>query len=75
MLLGKYIERRENIVIVGKSGTGKTHLAVALGYAACLQRKRVLFTTASALVSELIDHFTRGGDFAVSTTGLIGSIC
>jgi DNA replication protein DnaC len=55
LLQGKYIERRENVVIVGKSGTGKTHLAEALGYAACLQSKRVLFTTASALVAELID--------------------
>jgi len=57
LLQGKYIERRENIVIVGKSGTGKTHLAVALGYAACFQGKRVLFTTASGLVSELIDSY------------------
>ena len=55
LLQGKYIERRENVVIVGKSGTGKTHLAGALGYAACFQRRRVLFTTASALVTELID--------------------
>jgi DNA replication protein DnaC len=55
LLQGKYIERRENVVIVGKSGTGKTHLAAALGYAACFQRKRVLFTTASKLVSELVD--------------------
>ena len=59
LLQGKYIERRENIVIVGKSGTGKTHLASAFGYAACFQRKRVLFTTASTLVSELIDHHER----------------
>jgi DNA replication protein DnaC len=57
LLQCKYIERRENIVIVGKSGTGKTHLAAALGYAACFQRKRVLFTTASGLVTELIDRF------------------
>jgi DNA replication protein DnaC len=55
LLKGKYIERRENILIVGNPGTGKTHLAVAFGYAACLQRKRVSFTTASALVSEMID--------------------
>jgi DNA replication protein DnaC len=55
LLKGSYIERRENIVIVGKPGTGKTHLALAAGYAACFQRKRVLFTTASALVAELID--------------------
>ena len=56
LLQGKYIERRENIVIVGKSGTGKTHLATAFGYAACLQGKRVRFTTASNLVSELIEN-------------------
>jgi DNA replication protein DnaC len=55
LLKGSYIERRENIVIVGKPGTGKTHLALAAGYAACSQRKRVLFTTASALAAELID--------------------
>lgn len=59
LLQGKYIDRRENVVIVGKSGTGKTHLAGALGYAACLQGKRVLFTTTSALVSELIDSRER----------------
>ena len=56
LLEGKYIERRENVVIVGKSGTGKTHLAAALGYGACFQNKRVRFTTASGLVSELIDR-------------------
>jgi DNA replication protein DnaC len=55
LLQGNYIERRENIVVVGNSGTGKTHLALAFGYAACFQKKRVLFTTASALVTELID--------------------
>jgi DNA replication protein DnaC len=59
LLQGKYIERRESIVIVGKSGTGKTHLPSAFAYAACFQRKRILFTTASALVSELIDHHER----------------
>jgi DNA replication protein DnaC len=59
LLQGKYIERRENVVIVGKSGTGKTHLAVALGYAACFQRKRVRFITASKLVSELVDSYER----------------
>ena len=55
LLQGKYIERRENIILVGKSGTGKTHLALAFGYAACFQKKQVLFTTASALATELID--------------------
>jgi DNA replication protein DnaC len=56
LLEGKYIERRENIIIIGKSGTGKTHLAAAFGYAACLQRKRVRFITASNLVAELIEN-------------------
>jgi hypothetical protein len=55
LLQGKYIESRENIIVVGKSRTGKTHLALAFGYAACFQQKRVLFTTASALITELID--------------------
>ncbi|HEY0793717.1 MAG TPA: ATP-binding protein [Chthoniobacterales bacterium] len=59
LLEGKYIERRENVVIVGNSGTGKTHLAQALGHAACFQGKRVWFTTASALVADLIDAHER----------------
>jgi DNA replication protein DnaC len=59
LIEGKYIERRENVIIVGHPGTGKTHLATALGHAACLQRKHVLFTTASALVSDLIDAHDR----------------
>jgi DNA replication protein DnaC len=39
---------------------GKTHLAGALGYAACFQRKRALFTTTSKLVSELIGSHESG---------------
>lgn len=57
LLQGDYIERRENVLIVGDSGTGKTHIATALGHAACMQGREVLFTTASALVSELIDAY------------------
>ena len=40
---------------VGHSGTGKTHLALALGLAACQKGYRVRFTTAAALVNELLE--------------------
>jgi len=59
LLGGQYIEERENVVLVGRPGTGKTHLARALGYAACIQGKRVFYTSASALVSQLIEHHSR----------------
>jgi DNA replication protein DnaC len=59
LLEGKYMEDRENVVLVGHPGTGKTHLARALGYAACVQGRRVFYTTASALVAQLIEHHSR----------------
>ena len=52
---GGYIERAEPIVLIGECGTGKTHLATGLCVAACRQRKRVRFTTAAALVNELVE--------------------
>ena len=45
----------ENVLALGNSGTGKTHLALALGLAACQQGYRVRFTTAAALVNELLE--------------------
>src|SRR6202050_1153970 len=45
----------ENVLLLGNSGTGKTHLALAMGLAACQQGHRVRFTTTAALVSELIE--------------------
>ena len=48
---GQYAERRENIVLVGPAGVGKTHLAVALGQEACRRGKRVKFFTASGLAT------------------------
>ena len=41
LMRGDYLDRRENLLLVGSSGTGKTHLATALGMAACNQGKRV----------------------------------
>jgi DNA replication protein DnaC len=52
---GEYIVRRENIIALGNSGTGKTHLALGLGLAACQKGLSVGFTTAAALVHELIE--------------------
>ncbi len=48
---GGYIDRRENIIAVGNSGTGKSHLALGLGMAACQRGYAVLWTTAAALVN------------------------
>jgi DNA replication protein DnaC len=50
---GEWIEQRFNICLVGSPGTGKTHVATALGLAACRQGKRVRFVTAAALVTRL----------------------
>ena len=46
---------KEIVLLLGNSGTGKTHIALALGLAACQRGHRVRFTTAAALVSELIE--------------------
>jgi DNA replication protein DnaC len=52
---GDYIQKPENVVLVGNSGTGKTHLATALGMEACSQGKRVAFYTAAELVNLLLE--------------------
>ena len=51
----EYIERRESVIAVGNSGTGKTHIALGLGLAACQQGMSVGFTTAAGLVPELME--------------------
>ena len=52
---GEYITRRENVILLGPSGVGKTHIALALGLAACHKGLSVRFATASHLVHELIE--------------------
>jgi DNA replication protein DnaC len=52
---GDYLDRRENLLIVGPSGTGKTHLATALGIAACGQGKRVRFWRVTELITSLLE--------------------
>lgn len=52
---GEYIARRENVALIGAIGTGKTHIAIALGLAACEQGHRVRFYTAAGLINELLE--------------------
>ena len=51
----EYVQRRENVIAVGNSDTGKTRLALGLGLAACQRGLSVGFTTADALVHELME--------------------
>ena len=51
----EYIDRKDNVIAVGNSGTGKTHIALGLGLSACQKGLSVGFTTAAALVHELIE--------------------
>jgi DNA replication protein DnaC len=50
---GEWIDQHYNVCLIGEPGTGKTHLAVALGQAACRQGRRVRFYTAAGLVNRL----------------------
>ena len=51
----EYIKKPKNIIFLGKSGTGKTHLATALGMEACKQGIRTRFVTGCGLANELIE--------------------
>ena len=52
---GAYIADKENVIMVGGAGTGKTHLATALGVVACQQGKRVRFVGATELANRLLE--------------------
>ena len=51
----EWVIKRENVISLGPSGAGKTHVALALGLAACQKGYSVTFTTAAALVHELME--------------------
>ena len=55
LMRGEYIDRKENLLLVGNSGTGKTHLATALGIAACAQGKRVRFFRVTEIITQLME--------------------
>ena len=51
----EYVQKTQNVIFMGKSGTGKTHLATALGMEACKQGVRTRFVTGCGLANELIE--------------------
>ncbi|KDR96403.1 DNA replication protein [Peptoclostridium litorale DSM 5388] len=55
-----FLERNENLILYGPVGTGKTHLATAIGVAACNNAKRARFYRTAALVNDLIDAKATG---------------
>ncbi|MCP4610063.1 MAG: ATP-binding protein [Planctomycetes bacterium] len=55
LISGEYIEKRENLLLIGNPGTGKTHLACSLGFAACARGYKVRFYTTTQLVTHLLE--------------------
>jgi DNA replication protein DnaC len=51
----EFVEKAEDVVIAGSGGTGKTHLAIALGVEATRRRHRVAFTRAADMVRDLLE--------------------
>ena len=52
---GNYLDNGEPVVMLGDSGTGKTHLLIGLGLAACEQGRRVRYVTTAHLVNQLVE--------------------
>ncbi len=55
-----FIEKKENLILYGPVGTGKTHMATAIGVAACNRGKKVKFYRTATLVNDLIDAKAKG---------------
>jgi DNA replication protein DnaC len=56
-----FLHGRENVILLGPPGTGKTHLSIALGIRACLAGQRVAFATATQWVARLTEAKRQGG--------------
>ena len=52
---GAYLDAGDPVVLLGDSGTGKSHLLIALGLAACEQGRRVRYVSTAQLVNELVE--------------------
>ena len=50
-----FLTERRNVILIGNSGTGKTHLAIAVGIRACEENYRVTFRTAAGLINEMVE--------------------
>ena len=55
LLTGAFVDRKENVIFLGESGTGKTHLATALGFTLCGQGRKVRFWSTAALATALLE--------------------
>ncbi len=54
-----FIEKKENIILIGTPGAGKTHYAIALGIKACMEGKSVLFVSVPNLIIELKEAMSK----------------
>jgi len=55
LMRGEYIDKKQNVLLIGNPGTGKTHLASALAFSACAHGRKVRFYTVTGLVTELME--------------------
>ena len=60
ILAANYISEKENLILYGNVGSGKTHLAIAAGIAACNYGKKVRFFRTASLVNELVEAKKQG---------------
>jgi len=56
----EFLSRQENLILYGRNGAGKSHMATAIGVEACMQGKKVRFYKTAALVNELVAAKAKG---------------